>query len=1100
MHDVIIAACDAGEVLEGKTAMRKQIGKGLLMGLLLLLCMGIAAAQGTGREETELKAILSDASGNANILLFNCGDYDGDGVQEAFALTGRKTDWAYSGSIWFVSRNLTEKVHEGSYYSLQMKGEEGAMVCTTEEGYGGSGSKSHIWVVNDGRPVKVDATIAGGLSYGGGNKFYAFPSAFDGWTDGTGHTWKRYYYYLDGSELKEYGGIYIELEQLLMFDGADEIIAWVKKEGYQILNIIYRANGIINVNLRSGRQNSHLTLQYDASTVIDLDKNYGGTYALANTPQQATYPARFEEPQSGKKAEQVQNFAQQAAAAQLSVYKQYDLPIRSKVMLCARDGAGNRIGEIKLFTVSEKGEWADSSRDIWVYRLKDGYFYVETYNAYFSAARNYMLLSLTEDGFKIEKHMCNPGYSDGIGLRNEKTDEGCHGYGDEIYDTMQKMLNDEFAGHGLQFSATTAESIDGELIVHEDENTLKFAEDRDTPYEAAMAGEVGRIKDFRVDYFGEAAIGIIKYSGSTENLILPDVDTMTAQVSGMTMELKAENICSEAFKNNDYLRTLVIPEGYTTIHSNAFSGCMELTTIVLPSTLTTISSKAFAYCSELRYIIFPNGSSLHYLADDAFKGCSELEMTQEQLKALVVPTEQEIKDAAFNVDESAIIEYAGYLGRDLKEFAAISGAKKWMESDFMGYSIDGVTASVSANTDWQYIYDIQLYGKSNSSLCGIYVSMDHQRARQIMKDKGWHIEEEWTERYNNRAKHIEFQDADGNILDVTYDDSGKINRVLLTMAWKYVLQISDGRYTSVSGIKLSGMNGATIPDQPQNENQTTQQTGTVYVHGSSKIRSGPGLSYKEVSSAAAGKTLTWLGEVSIDDRGVAWYKILRNNGEAAWISSRYCELKTSDGSEPQVPFGKLMKGSKGDRVVELQTMLAELGYHTGSIDGDYGGGTEKSVKAFQEAYKEKAGLSVNGEVDEATWNAIVEALKPEEEEVQILEITSPDDDDVIKFFDGENIVIEWTPCKDADYYEVTITDVSLTARTAQNINKKEGGSKGGAAKNTANKAGDSLVIYQKKVPAGDELKVSVSRDEFQSYYTVDEAHEFEIRVRAYREQ
>ncbi len=183
---------------------------------------------------------------------------------------------------------------------------------------------------------------------------------------------------------------------------------------------------------------------------------------------------------------------------------------------------------------------------------------------------------------------------------------------------------------------------------------------------------------------------------------------------------------------------------------------------------------------------------------------------------------------------------------------------------------------------------------------------------------------------------------------------------------------------------MTGQENKTDSNKTDNDQSTS---GAVYVHGSSNLRSGPGLSYGTVSSVADGKTLVWLGEVSVDDRGVMWYKVLRNNGEAAWISSRYSELKTSDGSEPEIPFGKLMKGNKGERVLELQTMLKELGYHTGSCDGDYGSGTEKSVKAFQEAFKEKAGLIVTGEVDEATWNAIKEALEPEKVEEEIGDIS-----------------------------------------------------------------------------------------------------------------
>ena len=52
----------------------------------------------------------------------------------------------------------------------------------------------------------------------------------------------------------------------------------------------------------------------------------------------------------------------------------------------------------------------------------------------------------------------------------------------------------------------------------------------------------------------------------------------------------------------------------------------------------------------------------------------------------------------------------------------------------------------------------------------------------------------------------------------------------------------------------------------------------------------------------------------------------------------------------------LKKGSSGDSVRALQKRLKELGYYTGSVDGDFGENTEKAVKAFQE----RNGLTVDG--------------------------------------------------------------------------------------------------------------------------------------------
>lgn len=78
------------------------------------------------------------------------------------------------------------------------------------------------------------------------------------------------------------------------------------------------------------------------------------------------------------------------------------------------------------------------------------------------------------------------------------------------------------------------------------------------------------------------------------------------------------------------------------------------------------------------------------------------------------------------------------------------------------------------------------------------------------------------------------------------------------------------------------------------------------------------------------------------------------------------------GDEAVVTETVLVKGSTGDAVKELQTRLLALGYDLGKwgADGDFGGATEKAVKAFQT----DAGLEVTGTANTATMNAINDAI------------------------------------------------------------------------------------------------------------------------------
>ena len=61
---------------------------------------------------------------------------------------------------------------------------------------------------------------------------------------------------------------------------------------------------------------------------------------------------------------------------------------------------------------------------------------------------------------------------------------------------------------------------------------------------------------------------------------------------------------------------------------------------------------------------------------------------------------------------------------------------------------------------------------------------------------------------------------------------------------------------------------------------------------------------------------------------------------------------------PAVEAASYKKGSSGAVVTQIQTKLKSWGYYTGTVDGIYGSGTERAVRAFQQ----KNGLTVDGKV------------------------------------------------------------------------------------------------------------------------------------------
>lgn len=66
---------------------------------------------------------------------------------------------------------------------------------------------------------------------------------------------------------------------------------------------------------------------------------------------------------------------------------------------------------------------------------------------------------------------------------------------------------------------------------------------------------------------------------------------------------------------------------------------------------------------------------------------------------------------------------------------------------------------------------------------------------------------------------------------------------------------------------------------------------------------------------------------------------------------------------------ELSPGSSGDKVIELQNMLLLHGFNPGSVDGQYGPGTEEAVRELQSYYN----LPKTGVADETVWQRLERA-------------------------------------------------------------------------------------------------------------------------------
>lgn len=253
-----------------------------------------------------------------DLIAIHISDFDRNGTFEAFAFTGQENhgeyDPSYTGKILFVDSKGNVKTadeYDSGYFDA---GE--ILTCQYHDyfqasRYGGSSYSAFLATVSDGElSVIFDFKDAGLEAVKQArincfsNSLSAAHSTFDASTDGTGHTYKPYFFFDTPDGLREYGGTEISLKQFEKLGGSKFIEKYTDEE-YSIENIYLRGNGIITVNLTKElesdypvRSNNYIITKitnHSLSLITEWeDTIYDGVgeghYSSSVTPELAVYP------------------------------------------------------------------------------------------------------------------------------------------------------------------------------------------------------------------------------------------------------------------------------------------------------------------------------------------------------------------------------------------------------------------------------------------------------------------------------------------------------------------------------------------------------------------------------------------------------------------------------------------------------------------------------------------------------------------------------------------------------------------------------------------------------------------------------------------
>lgn len=217
----------------------------------------------------------SEGSDQSRIRERFYGDVDGDGKNELYAYYG--SDEGYS--FRFADENGVKPV-DGRYTQILLLDGEYVLKQARSET---ERDISDFYIIRDGKSKRIDCFGAKALEQSANGDFTGIITAEDAYSDDTVKTEKEYWFYFRDGEFHDYTAKEITEEQLADYKGARAALDEITSMGGEVVSILQRDNGIININYDSHMQeltmHCYLTLKIDGKGRAEniTPKNGDGT-------------------------------------------------------------------------------------------------------------------------------------------------------------------------------------------------------------------------------------------------------------------------------------------------------------------------------------------------------------------------------------------------------------------------------------------------------------------------------------------------------------------------------------------------------------------------------------------------------------------------------------------------------------------------------------------------------------------------------------------------------------------------------------------------------------------------------------------------------